>query len=183
MQRFYVDGLSPALEIIPTINRLAEGFRARGGTVAWVRMTVGKDGKSLWPLYHDKFFLPENAARHRDQLTAGADGHALHPDLDAQKGDIYSSKTRVSAFLPGACDLHQQLVERGITNVAIAGVVTNFCCETSARDAMMLDYQVAMVTDANAARYPEDHQIGFTTVFQSFGDVVTADELLNEMLK
>jgi len=40
-----------------------------------------------------------------------------------------------------------------------------------------------MVWDANAARYPEDHQIGFTTVFQSFGDVVTADEMLDEMLK
>ena len=183
MQKFYVDDVAPALEIIPAINRLAAGFRARGGVVAWVSMTVGKDGQSLWPLYHDNFFLPEQGARHRDQLTEGADGHRLHPDLEAQAGDIYASKARFSAFLPGKADLHEQLVARGIKNVAITGVATNFCCETSARDAMMLDYRVAMVWDANAARYPEDHQIGFTTVFQSFGDVVTADEMLNEMLR
>lgn len=183
MQRFYVDGLPPALDIIPVINRLARGFRAKGACVAWVSMTAGKDGKSLWPLYHDYFFSAENGAKHRDGLTPGNPGHALHPDLDVQPGDIQASKSRFSAFLPGVCDLHEQLARRGIQNVAIGGVVTNFCCETSARDAMMLDYRVAMVSDANAARYPEDHQAGFTTVFQSFGDVLTSDEMLDEVLR
>jgi isochorismate hydrolase len=61
-------------------------------------------------------------------------------------------------------------------------MLTNFCCETSARDAMMLDYRVAMISDANAARFQEDHDVGFTTVFQSFGDVVTADQMVNEIL-
>jgi isochorismate hydrolase len=56
--------------------------------------------------------------------------------------------------------------------------VTNFCCETSARDAMMLDYRVVMVSDCNAARFEEDHLNGLTTVFQSFGDVYDTDETL-----
>ena len=64
----------------------------------------------------------------------------------------------------------------------IAGVLTNFCCETSARDAMMLDFKVVMASDANAARYDEDHSIGFSTVFQGFGDVLTVDQVLNELL-
>lgn len=183
MQRFYVEGLPPASRIIPVINRLAQGFRAKGASVAWVSMTAGEDGKSLWPLYHDYFFSADNGARHRDGLTPGDPGHQLHPDLDVQAGDIQASKTRFSAFFPGVCDLHEQLAARGIENVAIGGVVTNFCCETSARDAMMLDYKVAMVSDANAARYPEDHQAGFTTVFQSFGDVLTSDEMLDEVLR
>lgn len=183
MQRFYVEGLPSALQIIPVINRLAAGFRAKGALVAWVSMTAGQDGKSLWPLYHDYFFSRENGARHRDALTAGNPGHQLHPDLDVKPDDLQASKDRFSAFFPGACNLHEQLAERGIQNVAIGGVVTNFCCETSARDAMMLDYRVAMVSDANAARYPEDHQAGFTTVFQSFGDVLTSEEILNEVLR
>ena len=183
MQRFYVEGLPPATRIIPVINRLAQGFRAKGACVAWVSMTAGEDGKSLWPLYHDYFFSADNGARHRDGLTPGNPGHELHPDLDVQAGDIRASKSRFSAFFPSVCDLHEQLAARGIENVAIGGVVTNFCCETSARDAMMLDYKVAMVSDANAARYPEDHQAGFTTVFQSFGDVLTSDEMLDEVLR
>lgn len=183
MQRFYVEGLPPALELIPVINRLAQGFRAKGASVAWVSMTAGKDGQSLWPLYHDYFFSAHNGAKHRDGLTAGTAGHQLHPGLDVQAADIQANKSRFSAFFPGTCNLHEQLAERGIQNVAIGGVVTNFCCETSARDAMMLDYRVAMVSDANAARYAEDHMAGFTTVFQSFGDVLTSDEILTEVLR
>jgi nicotinamidase-related amidase len=61
-------------------------------------------------------------------------------------------------------------------------MLTNFCCETSARDAMMLDYKVVMVSDANAARYDEDHSAGFTTLYQSFGDVLTVDQVLGDLL-
>ncbi|HVV94530.1 MAG TPA: cysteine hydrolase [Hyphomicrobiales bacterium] len=182
MQKFYVGDVGPALAIIPNINRLAAAFRAKGAPVAWVQMTVGRDGESLWPLYHDFFFSKEGAARHRDNLTPGAEGHRLHPDLAAKPGDLVANKDRFSAFLPGHSELPDQLAARGIRNVVIAGMLTNFCCETSARDAMMLDYRVVMVSDANAARYAEDHSAGFTTLFQSFGDVRTTDEVIGELL-
>jgi nicotinamidase-related amidase len=78
--------------------------------------------------------------------------------------------------------LPEKLDVAGIKNVVIVGMLTNMCCETSARDAMMLDYHVAMVVDANAARYIEDHNIGFSTVFQSFGDVVTTAETIDDLV-
>lgn len=182
MQKFYVGDIVPALNIIPNLNRLAAEMRRLGGAVAWVSMTAGEGGKSLWPLYHDYFFKPESGARHRDQLTAGADGHRIHPNLETLPHDIYASKNRFSAFLPSASDLHPKLVERGIRNVIVGGMLTNFCCETSARDAMMMDYRVVMVSDANAARYEEDHHSGLTSVYQSFGDVLTTDEVINDLL-
>lgn len=182
MQKFYVADVQPAIDIIPNINRLAAGFRAKGALVAWVTMTAGRAGKSLWPLYHDYFFTKEAGARHRDNLTEGAPGHALHADLDVQDGDCFASKSRFSAFIPQYSELPGKLAQRGVRNVVITGMLTNFCCETSARDAMMLDYKVVMVSDANAARYEEDHNVGFTTVYQSFGDVLTADQVLNELL-
>jgi ureidoacrylate peracid hydrolase len=182
MQAFYVNDVPTAIAIIPNINRLAKAFRARGATVAWVKMTAGEGGRSLWPVYHDYFFTPENAARHRDNLTEGTDGHRLHPDLDVDDADIVANKTRFSAFLPGHSDLPEKLGSRGIRNVIITGMLTNFCCETSARDAMMLDYRVVMVSDANAARYDEDHNVGFTTVYQSFGDVLSTDEVLDDLV-
>ncbi len=183
MQEFYVRDVPTAVAILPTINRLAAAFRERGGHVAWVQMVAGDNGKSLWPLYHDYFFTPENARRHRDHLTRGHPGQQLHADLVTKPEDIFSEKQRFSAFIPKYCDLPARLDARGICNVAITGMLTNFCCETSARDAMMLDYHVAMVTDANAARFDDDHEVGFQTVYQSFGDVVTADELLDEILR
>jgi ureidoacrylate peracid hydrolase len=182
MQKFYVSDVQPAIAIIPNINRLAAAFRAKGGLVAWAKMTAGRDGKSLWPLYHDYFFTKEAAARHRDNLTEGVDGHELHANLDVRNDDCFASKNRFSAFLPGFSELPDKLAQRGIKNVVITGMLTNFCCETSARDAMMMDYKVVMVSDANAARYEEDHNVGFTTVYQSFGDVLTTDQVLNELL-
>lgn len=182
MQTFYVSDVPPAIAIIPNINRLAGVFRERGAHVAWVKMTAGEGGRSLWPLYHDYFFSKENGERHRDNLTEGAPGHALHPDLDPRDGDIVATKSRFSAFLPGVSDLPEKLAAKGIRNVVITGMLTNFCCETSARDAMMLDYRVAMVSDANAARFAEDHNVGFTTVFQSFGDVVTVAETIDDLV-
>lgn len=182
MQKFYVGDIAPAVAIIPNINRLAAAFRAKGALVAWVQMTVGVGGKSLWPLYHDYFFTEEAAARHRDNLTAGVDGHKLHADLDARPTDCFASKSRFSAFLPGVSNLPDKLQQRGIKNVVITGMLTNFCCETSARDAMMLDYKVVMVSDANAARYEEDHSAGFTSLYQSFGDVLTTDEVIESLL-
>ena len=183
MQEFYVRDVPTAVAIIPTINRLAQAFRERGGHVAWANMVAGENGKSLWPLYHDYFFTPENAARHRDNLTKGHPGQKLRADLDARPEDIHAEKQRFSAFIPKYSDLPEKLDAKGIRNVAIVGMLTNFCCETSARDAMMLDYHVAMVEDANAARFQDDHNVGFQTVYQSFGDVVSADELLEENLR
>jgi ureidoacrylate peracid hydrolase len=107
------------------------------------------------------------------------DGHRLHPDLDVAVADIVASKQQFSAFLLEHSELPDKLTARGIRNVVIAGMLTNMCCETSARDAMMLDYRVVMVSDANAARYEEDHNSGFTTVYQSFGDVLSTDEVLD----
>src|SRR5258707_5224526 len=89
MQKFYVADVQPAIAIIPNINRLAAAFRAQGALVAWVKMTAGRDGKSLWPLYHDYFFTKEAGERHRDNLTEGAPGHALHADLDAKDMDCF----------------------------------------------------------------------------------------------
>jgi ureidoacrylate peracid hydrolase len=182
MQKFYVSDVPPAVAIVPNINKLASTFRERNAHVAWVKMTAGDNGKSLWPLYHDYFFTEENAARHRDNLTDGVDGHQLYPTLDVQPTDILAAKSRFSAFMPLVSDLPAKLTALGIRNVVIAGMLTNMCCETSARDAMMLDFRVAMVTDANAARFIDDHNIGFSTVFQSFGDVLTTSEVIDDLV-
>ena len=115
-------------------------------------------------------------------LTEGAEGHKLYPELEVEDSDIISRKSRFSTFIQGSSDLHERLAERGIENLLIAGTATNFCCETSARDAMMIGYRVAMVSDANAARYDEDHLVGLTSVWQSFGDVRTVDDCIENLL-
>jgi ureidoacrylate peracid hydrolase len=67
------------------------------------------------------------------------------------------------------------LQANSVENLIVAGTATNMCSESTARDAMMLDYKVVMVEDANAARYDDDHLAGLTSFYQSFGDVKTTD--------
>lgn len=182
MQRFYVEEVETAQSIVPNINRLGEAVRRLGGLVVWAGMTAGQDGTSLWPVYHDNFFTPAKGARHRDDLSVGAAGHEFWPDLDVRPDcDLIVYKHRFSAFVPPS-GLDEALRARGIENLVVCGTATNFCSETTARDAMMLDYRVVMVSDANAARYEEDHAVGLTTVFQSFGDVLTTDQVLDDLL-
>jgi ureidoacrylate peracid hydrolase len=54
--------------------------------------------------------------------------------------------------------------------------VTNVCCESTARDAMMLDYRVIMLSDGNASITDEEHAASLNNFLIFFGDVMTVDE-------
>ncbi len=184
MQNFFVAEVETARSICPNINRLADVVRDKGGVVAWVLLTVADEigGPSKWPIYHEYFFTPEKMKAHKDGLTEGSEGHRIYADLVVKDADILSRKSRFSAFIQGSSDLEAQLKARGIENLLVAGTATNFCCETTARDAMMVGYRVVMVSDANAARYDEDHLAGLTTIWQSFGDVRSVDDCIDNLL-
>lgn len=183
MQNFYVGEIPAVLDIIPNINRLAARVRELGGLVAWLGMTAGRDGRSLWQVYHDNFFTPEKGANHRDQLSPGHPGHEFHRELAIGSRDAVVYKSRFSPFVAGASEIEAVLRPRRIQNLIVTGTATNMCCESAARDAMMLDYRVVMVADANAARYDDDHLAGLTSFYQSFGDVRTTDEVLDDLLR
>ncbi len=182
MQNFYVGEIATVVGIIPNINRIAADLRAKGGCVIWVGMTAGHDGKSDWRIYHDHFFTPEKGANHRDRLSPGDPGHAFHKDLDIRGGDEIVYKNRFSPFIAGASNIEDVLRRHGIDSLVVTGTATNMCCESAARDAMMRDYKVVMVSDANGARYDDDHLAGLTSFYQSFGDVRTTEEVIGDLL-
>src|SRR5579871_1448770 len=141
LQRAFMEPGMPAevpaaRAIVPAVNRVAAALRAAGGTVAFVRATFESGG---WPLWFDAMLAPDLAARMLATLQEGAPGHALWPELDVQPQDIVVAKYRFSAFLPGASALPAMLRGRVIDTVLIAGCMTNMCCDSSARDAVMTD--------------------------------------------
>lgn len=165
-----------ARAIVPNINRLARATRAAGGLVVWIQMTVER--RADWALVLDNLLSPEVAERVLDSIKPGSEGHALWPAMEPAPGDLYIAKNRYSAFLPGASTLTPRLRERGIDTAMIVGTLTNVCCESSARDAAMLDFKTFMVADANAARSDEEHMATLINFIQTFGDVRTTDEII-----
>ena len=184
MQNFYVAEVDTAISIVPNINRIAAACREKGVPVIWVIMTVADQvgAPSQWRRYHEYFFTDAKGKNHLTQLSEGHKGHELYPDLDVKDGEEIVHKKRFSPFITGSSDLHDRLQEKGIENLIVAGTATNMCSESTARDAMMLDYKVVMVGDANAARYDDDHLAGLTSFYQSFGDVRSTDDCINILL-
>lgn len=163
--------------IVPNINRLAAAVREGGGRVVWVVTTLASDGPNAWPLYYAHFFRPERRQPHLDALTDGSELHHLYHALDVAEGESVISKSRFSAFIQGASGLEDHLRGHGIDTLLIVGTLTNTCCESTARDGMMRNFKVIMISDANASVSDEDHVVGLWTVFQSFGDVRTTDQV------
>jgi ureidoacrylate peracid hydrolase len=165
-----------AREIVPNVNRLAAAVRAAGGAVAWVQMTLTGQAES-WSV----FFEGDTRRSALEELARGTHAHALHADLDVQPGDLVVEKTRYSAFIQGSSQLDELLRAQGIDTVVIVGTLTNVCCESSARDAMMLNYRVVFISDANAALSDDDHNATLATIFRVFGDVRTTDDAIGRL--
>ncbi len=163
-----------ARDIVPNINRLAGAVRAGGGAVFWIKNTHDAACLTEWSVMHG-MSTPEARARRTAAMSEGTEGHALWPALVVKPEDETVLKYRYSAFLPGASELPAQLRARGFDTVLITGTVTNVCCESSARDAMMTNFKTVMISDANAAANMDEHQASLRAFYLTFGDVMDTD--------
>jgi ureidoacrylate peracid hydrolase len=164
-------------EIVPNINRLAKAMRAAGGLVVWIQ-TTATGGLEHWGNYHSHMLTPERRRVRLASLDEGAEGFKLYPALEVLPGDLRVKKIKYSAFVTGSSDIDAQLKGRGIDTLLITGTATNVCCESSARDAMMLDYRVIMLSDANATWTDEEHAATLNSFLLFFGDVMTTAEAI-----
>ena len=167
-----------ARAIVPTINRLARTLRAAGGHVVWVVSTYGPAESDRWRNLFDHVLGPEAGSRFRAALSEGAEGHRIWPALEVRPADPVVSKNRFSGFIGSRGRLERELRGRGIDTLLVAGTVTNVCCESTAREAAMLDFRTIMVSDANAGRAEEDDVRSYAVFLTAFGDVMSADEAL-----
>ncbi len=170
-----------AREIVPNINRLAQALRAGGGTVVWVYNTFTEAIFEDWSSFLGGTYAPEIARAVAAQLMAGAEGHPLWPEMDVHDADLQVTKNRFSAFLPGSSDIEAQLRGRGIDTVVITGTLTNVCCESSARDAMMRNFHVIMVPDGNATYTDAIHNASLTSMSITFADIMTTAEVIEAL--
>jgi ureidoacrylate peracid hydrolase len=166
-----------AIEIVPNVNRLADAVRRTRGIVVWVQNAATPESMQSWSV-RDDMDGPERTARRVASMAPGTKGYELWDGLDVKLNDLRIQKTRFSAFIQGASNLEAVLRAREIDTVIIVGTVTNICCESTARDAMMRNFKTIMVTDANAAENDTLHNASLTAFYLKFGDIMPTDRVI-----
>jgi len=98
------------------------------------------------------------------------------PEIKIVSKDTILPKKRYSAF--HETQLESIFRSKGIQELIISGVMTNLCCETTARDAFMRDYRVFFLIDGTATGKDEHHLATLKNLGYGFAYLMTCDELI-----
>lgn len=166
--------------IVPNINALTARLREKDVPVIWVlHANTQHKGCSDWEMFYNHVVSGE--VRARTLQSNSPENQAVYTELTTHPDDITIVKNRYSALTAGSSSLERVLRSMGIESVLIAGTKSNVCCESTARDAMMMDFKVTMLSDCCGALSDEEHRSAMENIIQQFGNVLTSEQALEMM--
>lgn len=167
--------------IVPNINRLTARLRQLGVPVIWLlHANTHSEGRSDWEVFFN-YVVRDREVRKRMVESLSPAKQAVWKELEAGPADLTVIKNRYSALAHGSSTLERVLRNLGVDTVLVAGTKTNVCCDSTARDAMMLDFKAVMLSDCCAALSDDEHLASLETFIQQFGDVMTSAEALERL--
>ncbi|UWP79694.1 isochorismatase family protein [Dactylosporangium fulvum] len=161
-----------AVAQLDRVRTALDVVRRHGGHVGYVRVGFTDEDYERVP-EHSRF-----AARARQlgpALHADAPGTQVHSELAPLPGDVLVRKSRVGAF--STTDLHQQLQERGVDTLVLAGFSTSGVVLSTVRDAADRDYRVVVLADGCADPDPEVHTFLIDRIFPAQAAVTKVADL------
>ncbi len=174
MQKFFLDPHSPSftcggLAILPTLKRLIQAFRECGRPVIYTRHVHHPDhldsGIMGWWW--------------EGMCVEGSPDSEIHPDLAPRPSEKVVVKHRYSAFYN--TDLETILRCMGIEDLVISGVMTNMCCESTARDAYYRDQHVFFLADGTGSINAEMQVASLLNLAFGFAYVTSASGILADL--
>lgn len=176
MQNYFLDPASPSfipagLAVLPNVARLIKSFREKKLPViytAHVHKSKELDGGILGWWWEG--MIIEN--------TKDAE---IHLDLAPLPEEKVVYKHRYSAFYN--TDLETVLRCLDVKDLLITGVMTNLCCESTARDAYFRDHRVFFVMDAAATLTEELHLATLRNLAYGFAYVADTQKIVQDLLK
>jgi nicotinamidase-related amidase len=171
-QPVVLGSLSDADDLLSRVTEAIAIVRRHGGQVGYVRVAFDDADYEVVPEH--SAFAPALATA-REALHSDSPTTAIHERVAPRPGDIIVRKTRFGAF--STTDLAQQLEDRAISTLILAGVSTSGVVLSTVRDAADRDYHVFVLADATADPEPGVH--GFLTerIFPRQAHVITVGQL------
>ena len=103
----------------------------------------------------------------------------IHEDIAPHPGEKVIKKHRYSAFYN--TDLETILCCRGIEDIVIVGVMTNMCCESTARDAFYRDYRIFFLADGTGGINEEMHVASLLNLAYGFADITSVENIIEQL--
>jgi nicotinamidase-related amidase len=174
MQNFFLDRRSPTftpggLAILPNVGKLIAAFRRRRLPViytAHVHKSNQMDGGILGWWWEG-------------MVIEGTKDAQIYPDIAPQPEEKVVLKHRYSAFYN--TDLEIVLRCLKVSDLVVTGVMTNLCCESTARDAYFRDYRVFFVMDGTGTVDEELHLATLKNLAFGFAYVVDTKQILRDL--
>jgi ureidoacrylate peracid hydrolase len=158
--------------IYQNINRLVLESREKSIPVIWVKMMWDND-EEVGILGDKSTFLKHEG------LRRGTWGSELVDKLDVHPDDMIVEKKRFSAFYK--TELAEVLKELGVQKLIIGGVRTDFCVESTVRDAFFRDYEVITASDCVASYIQKLHEGSLQVMGTVFSKVMKTDEIIDTL--
>jgi ureidoacrylate peracid hydrolase len=158
--------------IFPNLQQLIAKCRALKIPVIWVKMIWDNDEEVGLLSKRSQFLQKEG-------LRRGTWGAEIVSDLDVQPTDYVVEKKRFSAFYQTElADLLQRL---GVRQIITGGVRTDFCVESTVRDAFFNDYEVTVIADGVAGYFAPLHEGSLKVMGTVFASIKPAQEIIAEL--
>jgi len=163
-------------QVVANINDLVSKARTKGVTIVHVPIVFSADYREMGDEPYGIFkVVKDTGAFQRD--TWGA---KVAEVLDVQDSDtVVDNKSATCAF--ATTDLDKVLVEQGITNVVLGGLLTNICIETTMRTAYDKGYKVYTLTDCSATVGNEQQEASIRNNWPMFSVPLDHDDFLNQL--
>ncbi len=171
MQKFFLDAATPTftcggVAILPTVKRLIEAYRRAQRSVIFTQhvhhpgdLDCGIMGW-WW----------------KGRCLEGSPESEFHPDVAPMPGEKVVRKHRYSAFYN--TDLETVLRCLRIEDLVVTGIMTNMCCESTARDAYYRDYRVFFLADGTGSINEEMHLASLLNLAFGFAYVTTSEVIV-----
>jgi bifunctional isochorismate lyase/aryl carrier protein len=166
MQKYFVDKESSAYvpsadTLVPKINKLIDVFSKHRRPIIFTRHIDTEESMM-------RRWWQDNIEEH-DPMSE------IISDFDTNHGMVLV-KHQYDAFFD--TELENYLRKKNVQQVVICGVLTNLCCETTARSAFMRRFEVYFVTDGTATYKKEMHEATLLNLSYGFAVPVTVDEVI-----
>jgi nicotinamidase-related amidase len=158
--------------VLPSVQRLRARFTALQRPVIHVTIGAAHPQALDAPVHMRRLFVEFDN-------HLGSRQHEILDELKPLPGEYVVRKTTIGAF--ASTNIDSLLRALGCEQLYLAGVSTNMCVETTAREAADRGYLVTLVADACGTTHEDLHQVTMRNFQRLFGRVRSCDEALSEL--